>query len=74
MDTWGWTSYRREVARLQDGRRLYLGRFARERGTTGYERARLYFWARRPIAALRELTDRLNAGTDIARLHGRMFS
>jgi len=70
QNTWGWTSYTRQLWKDCDGRKLYLGRFTKLDKGGGHTNVRMLFWARRPTAAMRELSSRLDAGRDPADLHG----
>ena len=53
---WGWTSYRKAGWGRKDGRNYYRGRFQTEE-PGGYYVCYVWFWAHRPILALREIVE-----------------
>ena len=71
---WGWTSYSKRYWEMDDGRKLYEGRFLRI--DTDFpvgpravmEKFKVLFLARRPVLAMREIVTRLNAGEQIPSL------
>lgn len=57
---WGWTSYKPTGWKRDDGCKQYLGRFMSIEEPDGYYIygyfiCRVYFWAHRPILALRKI-------------------
>ena len=65
---WGWTSYNATgwVNETPDGTvayKQYVGRFMTD-GLHEYTTARILFWAKRPIIALRSIVAELNQGAN----------
>lgn len=61
---WGYTSYEHVHWVLENGQKLYRGRFAYINPDLSGGKARILFWARRPTTALREICERLKAAGD----------
>ena len=60
---WGWTSYNATGWTRLNGGKQYIGRF-RADDVDGYTYARIEFYARRPIIALRSIVAELNQGAN----------
>ena len=60
---WGWTSYSATGWARDNGIKQYIGRF-RGDDVDGYTYARIEFFARRPILALRSIVEELNQGAN----------
>lgn len=54
---WGWTSYKFSGWKKDDGCKFYRGRFMSIEEPGGYSVCYVYFWAHRPILALRKIVE-----------------
>lgn len=54
---WGWTSYEKTGWKRDDGCKQYLGRFRAMEDPDSHFTCLVWFWAHRPILALREIVE-----------------
>ncbi len=75
---WGWTSYKKTGWITDDGRKAYTACFRTNGTATGkgcliFTTAKIHFYAKHPIKALRNIVRQVNGGTGILSFNGQKF-